>query len=114
MLAVGDAFPQFKVKACVNNEKTGFVEIHNDTHKGKGVVYFFYPKDVRPGHHVPLGARLPARHVHRRSARHHSVVGVLSPERGAQRPETLRVLDAIQSKEYCPCNWEKGRPTLKE
>jgi peroxiredoxin (alkyl hydroperoxide reductase subunit C) len=32
---------------------------------------------------------------------------------GRSVPETLRVLDAIQSDELCPCNWEKGKPTLK-
>ena len=26
--------------------------------------------------------------------------------------EILRVLDAIQSDELCPCNWKKGEPTL--
>jgi peroxiredoxin (alkyl hydroperoxide reductase subunit C) len=24
----------------------------------------------------------------------------------------LRVLDALQTDELCPCNWEKGQPTL--
>lgn len=32
---------------------------------------------------------------------------------GRSVPETLRVLDAIQSDELCPCNWEKGKETLK-
>jgi peroxiredoxin (alkyl hydroperoxide reductase subunit C) len=32
---------------------------------------------------------------------------------GRSVPETLRVLDALQSDELCPCNWEKGQPTLK-
>lgn len=27
--------------------------------------------------------------------------------------EVLRTLDAIQSDELCPCNWEKGQPTLQ-
>ncbi len=26
--------------------------------------------------------------------------------------ETLRVLDALQTDELCPCNWKKGEPTL--
>ncbi len=26
--------------------------------------------------------------------------------------EILRVLDALQTDELCPCNWEKGQPTL--
>jgi peroxiredoxin (alkyl hydroperoxide reductase subunit C) len=32
---------------------------------------------------------------------------------GRSIPETLRVLDAIQSDELCPCNWEKGKETIK-
>lgn len=32
---------------------------------------------------------------------------------GRSVPETIRVLDAIQSDELCPCNWEKGKETLK-
>jgi peroxiredoxin (alkyl hydroperoxide reductase subunit C) len=31
---------------------------------------------------------------------------------GRSVPEVLRVLDAIQSDELCPCNWQKGQPTL--
>jgi alkyl hydroperoxide reductase subunit AhpC len=27
--------------------------------------------------------------------------------------ETLRVLDALQTDELCPCNWQKGQPTLQ-
>jgi peroxiredoxin (alkyl hydroperoxide reductase subunit C) len=32
---------------------------------------------------------------------------------GRSVPEVLRVLDAIQSDELCPCNWQKGQPTLQ-
>ena len=32
---------------------------------------------------------------------------------GRSVPEGLRVLDGLQSDELCPCNWEKGKPTLK-
>ncbi|MFO0661884.1 MAG: peroxiredoxin [Polyangiaceae bacterium] len=32
---------------------------------------------------------------------------------GRSIPETLRVLDGLQSDELCPCNWEKGQPTIK-
>lgn len=31
---------------------------------------------------------------------------------GRSVPETLRVLDGLQTDELCPCNWEKGQPTL--
>ena len=31
---------------------------------------------------------------------------------GRNVDETLRVLDALQTDELCPCNWQKGEPTL--
>jgi len=31
---------------------------------------------------------------------------------GRSVPETLRVLDGLQTDELCPCNWEKGQATL--
>jgi peroxiredoxin (alkyl hydroperoxide reductase subunit C) len=31
---------------------------------------------------------------------------------GRSVPETLRVLDALQTDELCPCNWTKGEATL--
>ncbi len=32
---------------------------------------------------------------------------------GRSVAEVLRMLDAIQSKELCPCDWKPGQPTLK-
>ena len=32
---------------------------------------------------------------------------------GRNPAETLRILDALQSDELCPCNWKKGEPTIK-
>jgi peroxiredoxin (alkyl hydroperoxide reductase subunit C) len=32
---------------------------------------------------------------------------------GRNPEEVLRVLDALQSDELCPCNWQKGEPTLQ-
>ncbi len=32
---------------------------------------------------------------------------------GRSVPEVLRVLDGLQSDELCPCNWQKGEPTLQ-
>lgn len=32
---------------------------------------------------------------------------------GRSVDEVLRVLDALQTDELCPCNWKKGEPTLK-
>ncbi len=31
---------------------------------------------------------------------------------GRNVPEVMRVLDALQTDELCPCNWEKGEATL--
>ena len=31
---------------------------------------------------------------------------------GRNVDEVLRVLDALQTDELCPCNWQKGEPTL--
>lgn len=32
---------------------------------------------------------------------------------GRNVPEVLRTLDALQSDELCPCNWQKGEQTIK-
>ena len=32
---------------------------------------------------------------------------------GRNPAEVLRVLDALQTDELCPCNWKKGEETLK-
>lgn len=32
---------------------------------------------------------------------------------GRNVDEALRVLDALQTDELCPCNWQKGQPTLE-
>ncbi len=32
---------------------------------------------------------------------------------GRNVPEVLRVLDGLQTDELCPCNWERGQPTLQ-
>lgn len=46
MLGVGKKFPQFKVKATVSNDlENAFIEVDNETYKGKWQVIFFYPKD---------------------------------------------------------------------
>jgi peroxiredoxin (alkyl hydroperoxide reductase subunit C) len=31
---------------------------------------------------------------------------------GRNVPEVLRVLDALQTDELCPCNWQKGEATI--
>src|SRR4051812_9358516 len=41
----------------------------------------------------------------------HASVNDLSVGRSVD--EVLRVLDALQTDELCPCNWKKGEPTLE-
>lgn len=46
MLAVGQRFPDFNLKAVVSSDpSTGFTRIDNDTYKGKWLCVFFWPKD---------------------------------------------------------------------
>jgi len=40
-------------------------------------------------------------------------VGVYDLSVGRSVDETLRVLDALQTGELCPCNWKAGQATLK-
>lgn len=40
-------------------------------------------------------------------------VGVNDLAVGRSPEEVLRVLDALQTDELCPCNWKKGEPTLQ-
>jgi len=46
MLAVGDKFPEYNLKAVSGNDlKDAFSDINNETYKGKWQVVFFWPKD---------------------------------------------------------------------
>jgi len=40
-------------------------------------------------------------------------VSVTDLDVGRNVDEVLRVLDALQTDELCPCNWHKGEPVLK-
>jgi len=176
MLTVGDKLPAFKLKATVSNDlNNAFVDIDNDTYKGKWLVLFFYPKDftfVCPTELTGF-ARLDqafkdrdaqlltgstdSEFVHHAWRTHHkdlsalpfpmladikrelvSALGVLGEDGVAQRAtfivdphgviqfvyvtsgsvgrnpdEVLRVLDALQTDELCPCNWKAGEEVLK-
>jgi lipoyl-dependent peroxiredoxin subunit C len=177
MLTVGDKLPQFKLKATVSNDlNNAFVDIDNDTYKGKWLVLFFYPKDftfVCPTEisgfakqnqaFLDRDAQLltgstDSEFVHHAWRTHHkdlnnlpfpmladikreftSALGILDKNEGvAQRAtfivdpdgiirfvyvtdlsvgrspeEVLRVLDALQTDELCPCNWKQGEEVLK-
>jgi peroxiredoxin (alkyl hydroperoxide reductase subunit C) len=40
-------------------------------------------------------------------------VSVNDMDIGRNPQEVLRVLDALQTDELCPCNWQKGQETLQ-
>jgi peroxiredoxin (alkyl hydroperoxide reductase subunit C) len=177
MLGIGQKFPEFKVKATINNDvTTAFTDIDNKTYKGKWLVVFFWPKDftfVCPTEIAEfgklnkdfkdrdaqvLGASTDSEFVHLAWRQNHkdlnnlpfpmladvkreltSALGIIDPAEGvAQRAtyvvdpdgiirfamvtdlnvgrnvkEVIRVLDALQTDELCPCNWEKGKETIK-
>jgi len=176
MLTVGQKFPAFNLKATVSNDlNTAFVDIDNNTYKGKWLVVFFYPKDftfVCPTEITGFGklnqafadrdpqlrtGSTDSEFVHQAWRPHHkdlnalpfpmladikrelvSALGILGDDGVAQRAtfivdpdgiirfvyvtdgsvgrnpdEVLRVLDALQTDELCPCNWHKGEETLK-
>lgn len=177
MLTIGDKLPQFKLKATVSNDlDTAFVDIDNDTYKGKWTVLFFYPKDftfVCPTELAGfarlddafkdrdaqiLAGSIDSEFVHHAWRNSHkdlsslpfpmladvkreltSALGILDKDEGvAQRAtfivdphgviqfvyvtagsvgrspeEVLRVLDALQTDELCPCNWTQGEEVLK-
>jgi alkyl hydroperoxide reductase subunit AhpC len=46
MLGIGKKFPQFNLKAVVGTDaKKAFIDVDNQTYKGKWLVVFSYPKD---------------------------------------------------------------------
>lgn len=176
MLTVGSLLPQFKVKATVSNDvHNAFVEINNDSYKGKWLVLFFWPKDftfVCPTEIAAfgkldsefkdrdtqlLGGSTDSEFVHLAWREHKAelndlpfpmladvkrelsqALGILDPHEGVSQlatfiidpegvirfsmvtdlnvgrnpDEVMRVLDALQTDELCPCNWQKGDATL--
>jgi alkyl hydroperoxide reductase subunit AhpC len=181
MLTIGDQFPAFSLKAVKpgaypNSINEAFIDVNNNSYKGKWQVIFFWPKDftfVCPTEIVAfanlheefadrdavlLGASTDSEFVHLAWKKHQSelkdlpipmladVGGVLANELGiisksalvanratfiidpdgivrfvsvtdlnvGRNPnEVLRVLDALQTDELCPCNWKKGDETIQ-
>jgi lipoyl-dependent peroxiredoxin subunit C len=177
MLSIGSRLPSFRLKATVSNDlDKAFVEIDNDTYKGKWLCLFFYPKDftfvcpteIKGFADVNrqfldrdcqiLTGSIDSEFVHLAWRRDHkdlrelpfpmlsdikrefvAALGILDEAEGvAQRAtflvdpdgiirfvyvtdlsvgrspqEVLRVLDALQTDELCPCNWSRGEETLK-
>ena len=141
MLTVGDHFPQFTAQACVGTGKDDLKLVKNTDYAGKWVVYFFYPKDftfVCPTELAEFNKQLKAfadrdcavvggstdnewshlawRKSHPDLHDPHGViqwVDVNQGRVGRNVAEVIRVLDALQSDELCPCNWKKGDPYVK-
>lgn len=177
MLTIGDKFPAFNVKATVStNIEDAFTEINNETHAGKWLLVFFYPKDftfVCPteikafsdlsGEFADrdcqvLAASTDSEFVHLAWRQNHedledlkipmladikrelsTELGILHAEEGVANratflvdpqgiirhvsvtdlnvgrnaKEVLRILDALQTDELCPCNWQPGDEVLK-
>lgn len=177
MLTIGDKFPAFNGKAVVTSDiSNAFIEINNNTYKGKWLVVFFWPKDftfVCPTEIAEfgklndefkdrdtqiIGASTDSEFVHLAWRQQKEelknlpfpmfsdikrdlslALGILDKYEGvAQRAtlvvdpegiirfvyvtdlsvgrnpkEVLRVLDALQTDELCPCNWQKGEETIK-
>ncbi|NBX73909.1 MAG: peroxiredoxin [Alphaproteobacteria bacterium] len=177
MLTIGDQFPRFDLKSVVSTDlKSAFTTINNDTHKGKWLCVFFWPKDftfVCPTEISSfgklnksfaerdcqvLGCSIDSEFVHLAWRQSHpdlkdlpfpmmadikrelsACLGILDKNAGVamratflvdpngviryvdvtdlsvgrNTQEVLRVLDALQSDELCPCNWQKGDNTIK-
>ena len=56
---------------------------------------------------------MSARDVHRDPEGIIRVVAVNDLNVGRNTQELLRVLDALQTDELCPCNWQKGEDVLQ-
>lgn len=180
-LGVGEQFPQFNLTA-VDGKKFAditidnvFVNIDNNTYKGKWLVVFFYPKDftfVCPTEIAAFGdlneefadrdtqvltGSVDSEFVHWAWRKHQpelrdlpfpmladvkrelsTALGIIDKGAGVSQratfivdpdgiirfvmvtdlsvgrnpQEVLRVLDALQTDELCPCNWSKGDKTI--
>jgi peroxiredoxin (alkyl hydroperoxide reductase subunit C) len=95
MMTVGDRFPAFRLKAVVGNGNEGaFREMAHDSHPGKWLIVFFWPKDftfVCPTE-IAEFARLEPEFA----------------ERGAQ------VLGASTDSDYVHLAWRRSHPELRE
>ena len=177
MLGIGQKFPQFNLKAAVSNDvKDAFIDVNNNSYKGKWLVVFFWPKDftfVCPTEIAEfgklnkdfkdrdaqvLGVSVDSEFVHLAWRQNHkdlhdlpfpmvadikrelsTSLGIIDPAEGVSQratyivdpegvvrfvmvtdlnvgrnvKEVIRVLDALQTDELCPCNWQKGEEVIK-
>ncbi|MHC4375180.1 MAG: peroxiredoxin [Planctomycetota bacterium] len=178
MLTVGDQLPAFDLTACIDNgnPSSSFAQITQDSHPGKWLVLFAWPKDftficpteIKAFSDMAaeftdrdaqiLGLSTDSEFVHHAWRTHHDdlkdlqfpmlsdikrefseALGILHRDEGVclratfivdpqgvirhvsvndlsvgrSPQEVLRVLDALQTDELCPCNWEPGQETLE-
>ena len=107
MLTIGDKMPRFDVSAVVSTDPDkAFERITSESAQGKWKVVFFWPKDftfVCPTEIAAFG----------KLNSEIRFVSVNDLNVGRNPAEVLRVLDALQTDELCPCNWQKGDAFLK-
>jgi alkyl hydroperoxide reductase subunit AhpC len=138
MLTVGDRIPSFDLQSVISTEQDkAFTRISDQSDKGNWKVIFFWPKDftfVCPTEiaafgklnrefndrdAVVYGASTDSEFVHLAWRRSHAdlkdlrFASVHDLSVGRNVDEVLRTLDALQSDELCPCNWQKGDKFLK-
>jgi alkyl hydroperoxide reductase subunit AhpC len=120
MLGVGEKFPSHSWTAAVGIEpdpQTTFKTITGLDYSGKWKVYFFWPNDFTLlcpteivgfsnfNQQFPRSSWIP---------KALSSFLYMTPGPVGRGPgDVLRILDALQSDELCPCNWHGGEPTLQ-
>src|SRR6185312_15937934 len=105
ILSIGEKFPAFRKKAVVSIEKgKEFTEITQEygSAEGKWTVLFWWPKDFTFVCPTEIAYRATFIIDPQGIVRWVSVYD-LNVGRSVQ--EVLRVLDALQTDELCPCNW---------
>jgi len=93
MIQLGEKFPSFSLKSCIDSDSLEFPIITNDTYKNKWQLIFFWPKDftfVCPTEIIEFGT--------------------LNPE--FQKLDT-QVLGCSIDSEFVHLSWKKDHPGLK-
>jgi alkyl hydroperoxide reductase subunit AhpC len=141
MLTIGDKFPDFELTGVVSNDAAdAFQAVNSQKLDKQWKVVFFWPKDftfVCPTEIAAfgrlndefadrdaqvLGVSVDSEFVHLAWRRDHKdlvdqdntiqFAMVTAGSVGRNVDEVLRVLDALQTDELCPCNWQNGQETL--
>ncbi|HKC06313.1 MAG TPA: peroxiredoxin [Methylomirabilota bacterium] len=139
MLTVGDRLPEFDLQAAVSLDRgKEFTRIGNQSYPGRWLVLFSWPmdftfvcpteiaevgkrtEDFRERDAQVLGMSTDTHFVHLAWRRDHADLKdlpfpMLADDLSVGRnvDEVVRVLDALQTGELCPCNWRMGDATLQ-